>query len=287
MKSKRQIPGWSVLVAALLVALAAAAAITSLRQQADKMRRAESLLLHIEGQANRLSALEWQAIAKGELAPKVLEEVQATRSQMQQQLDELVQIAPARARLEQFLKAYREYIAALDEEFRLIAAGQLAQALIVDEQRVDPGFDVLSEEIADVNATYSDITRRTLQKADTGSALTLISAAMAIGLLFWRFNFAQRNAQIQLVRAEQRVLSQSEERFRSLVQNASDVILILDIDITIYYASASVYRILNYHPKDWIGTNVLNWVHPNDAPQLQNFFTKCLHNPGVTPILLG
>ena len=39
--NKRQLPGWSVLAAALIVAIAAAAAISNLRQEADKLRQAE------------------------------------------------------------------------------------------------------------------------------------------------------------------------------------------------------------------------------------------------------
>ena len=285
MMNKRQIPGWSVLAAALIVAIAAAAAISNLRQEADKIRQAEILLIHLEAQAYRLSSLEDHAISEQKLELETVESVQAVRSRLQETLDQVFQLVTSGQSLQQVTKSYREYITAVDDEFLLIKAGRFAQARTLDNQRVDPSFDVLSKEIADVNATYRDMAYWTLQKADTGSALTLISAATAIGLLFWRFNSAQRNAQIQLVRAEQRVLLQSEERFRSLVQNASDAILILEIDSTICYASASVYRILNYHPEDWVGTKVLNWVHPNDAPQMQKFFSECLHNLEVTPAI--
>ena len=125
----------------------------------------------------------------------------------------------------------------------------------------------------------------TNQKADTGSALLLVSAAVAIGLLFWKFNSAQRHAQIQILEAEQKVLRRSEQRFRSLVQNALDVIIILGVDSTIRYVSDSLHRILNYHPSDWVGTNILKWVHSNDAQKMENFFTECLREVEVTEIL--
>ena len=283
--NKRQIPGWSVLAAALIVAIAAATAISNLRQEADKILQAERLLIHLEAQAYRLSSLEYHAISEQKLELETVKSVQAVRSRLQETLDRVFLLVPSGQSLQQVTKSYREYITAVDEEFLLIKAGRFDQARTLDKQRVNPSFEVLSKEIADANATYRDMAHWTLQKADIGSALTLISAAAAIGLLFWQFKSAQRNAQIQLVRTEQRVLLQSEERFRSLVQNASDAILILEMDSTIYYASASVYRILNYHPEDWVGTNVLNWVHPDNAPQIQKFFSECLHNLEITPTI--
>lgn len=285
MKRSRQVPGWSVLVTALIIAVVAAAAISALRWQADKMRQAEILLIRLEAQANRLSSLEDRAISEQELAVKVAEEVQAVRSQTEQIFDQVTQLAPSGQNLQLVYQSYDRYITATDEEFRLIQAGQFAQARAVDEQRVDPSFAVFSQAIATISTTYHDTARRTLQQADQGSALTLITAAVAIGLLFWRFNQAQRQAELQLVRAEQRVLRQNEERFRSLVQNASDVILILAEDRTIRYASASLYRNLGYQSEDWVRTNLLNWVHPDHAPQLPASLSECLSNPGVTPAI--
>lgn len=58
LNSKRQILGWVVLVAVLTIAMAAAASIIGLRQQAHKFRRAHILMLSLEAQTNRLGFLE-------------------------------------------------------------------------------------------------------------------------------------------------------------------------------------------------------------------------------------
>src|SRR5256885_5996418 len=50
-------------------------------------------------------------------------------------------------------------------------------------------------------------------------------------------------------RAEQAV-RESEERFRSLIQNASDIVTILDADGTIRYKSPAVERILGYKSEE-------------------------------------
>ncbi len=60
-------------------------------------------------------------------------------------------------------------------------------------------------------------------------------------------------------------LSRSEARFRSLVQNASDVIIVVDGDGTITYESPAAKRVLGYTPEERIGTSALAFVHPDDA----------------------
>jgi PAS domain S-box-containing protein len=57
---------------------------------------------------------------------------------------------------------------------------------------------------------------------------------------------------------------ESEERVRAFVENALDVILVLDRDGKILYASPSIERLLG-HPPGWvIGSNWLEWLVPAD-----------------------
>jgi PAS domain S-box-containing protein len=79
------------------------------------------------------------------------------------------------------------------------------------------------------------------------------------------------------------VLRQSEERFRSLVQNSSDVITIHDVTGSIIYATPSMERILGYKTADIIGKNPLEFIHPQDfqmtAKALELVIKKL--NPGI------
>jgi len=59
-------------------------------------------------------------------------------------------------------------------------------------------------------------------------------------------------------------LRASEERFRSLVQNASDLISILDADGTVRYESPSHGRVLGLEPETHVGRSLLDLVHLED-----------------------
>jgi diguanylate cyclase (GGDEF)-like protein/PAS domain S-box-containing protein len=59
-------------------------------------------------------------------------------------------------------------------------------------------------------------------------------------------------------------LARSEERFRTMVQYASDMISLIDANGIVRYQSPSVQRILGYPPDELIGTNVLDMVIPED-----------------------
>jgi two-component system, sensor histidine kinase and response regulator len=76
-------------------------------------------------------------------------------------------------------------------------------------------------------------------------------------------------------------LAESEERFRSLVQNSSDIITILKEDGTINYGSPSIKRILGYQPEDLVGGSMFAYVHPEDSPAVQSIFATAIQQMGI------
>ena len=63
-------------------------------------------------------------------------------------------------------------------------------------------------------------------------------------------------------------LRRNEQRFRSLVQNASDVTTIMAADGTCLYQSPAVSSVLGYRPEELSGLNGLDLVHPDDVAYL-------------------
>ena len=74
-----------------------------------------------------------------------------------------------------------------------------------------------------------------------------------------------------------------EERFRSLVQNASDIITVLAEDGTVLYKSPSEERIMGFHPDEAVGRSIFEAIHPEDAARVTNAFGAVLRTPGLHP----
>ncbi|MBI4517748.1 MAG: PAS domain S-box protein [Deltaproteobacteria bacterium] len=78
-------------------------------------------------------------------------------------------------------------------------------------------------------------------------------------------------------------LRRSEAHFRSLIDNALDLVSILGADGTFRYASPSNERVLGHKPEDLVGRNAFDFVHPDDTESVMKVFTTALRCPGVAP----
>jgi diguanylate cyclase (GGDEF)-like protein/PAS domain S-box-containing protein len=76
-------------------------------------------------------------------------------------------------------------------------------------------------------------------------------------------------------------LRRSETRFRSLVQNASDVIAVLDPDSTIRYVSPAVLRVGGFEPEELVGHRALDLLHTDDSSLASAHFQEILNRPGA------
>ncbi|MDP8322195.1 MAG: PAS domain S-box protein, partial [Candidatus Stygibacter australis] len=74
-------------------------------------------------------------------------------------------------------------------------------------------------------------------------------------------------------------LLESEEYFRTLIENSSDVISILDDKGFITYESPSHEKVLGYETGKLIGENVFGLVHPDDRERISRQFVKLLKRP--------
>jgi diguanylate cyclase (GGDEF)-like protein/PAS domain S-box-containing protein len=89
-------------------------------------------------------------------------------------------------------------------------------------------------------------------------------------------------AEVEERKAAEAALRASEERFRSLVQNSSDVITILDADGTPRWHSASVRRVFGYDPERLLHSDQWALVHPDDRDRVAGFVAEAAMRPGVT-----
>jgi diguanylate cyclase (GGDEF)-like protein/PAS domain S-box-containing protein len=76
----------------------------------------------------------------------------------------------------------------------------------------------------------------------------------------------------------------SEARFQTLVQNASDVILIVRPDTTITYQTPSALKILGYAPGSLEGVSFTSLLHPDDVEQALAGYTSVAVGAGSSSV---
>jgi PAS domain S-box-containing protein len=74
----------------------------------------------------------------------------------------------------------------------------------------------------------------------------------------------------------------SEDYFRSIIENASDIIAIIGRDGNIRYGSPSVERVLGYSRRVLAGIAGIDLIHPDDAAVASAFLTIQLADPAAT-----
>jgi PAS domain S-box-containing protein len=84
-------------------------------------------------------------------------------------------------------------------------------------------------------------------------------------------------------REAEEALKKSESRFRALIENSAEMILVINETGAIQFASPSVEPIMGYKSEDAIGRNFLEWVHPEDLPLAMEALDSRSKIPGTAP----
>ncbi len=73
----------------------------------------------------------------------------------------------------------------------------------------------------------------------------------------------------------------SEERFRTLIEKATDVVIVLDPTGKIIYQSPSLERVTGFGPNEWLDRSLAELlIHPDDLPSLASLLERVLAQPG-------
>lgn len=104
-----------------------------------------------------------------------------------------------------------------------------------------------------------------------------------IGALFRNFNWLidQIYSYITQVRQNEKVIEESEMKFRAMIERSVDMKLLLDEKGTITYFSPSVRRDLEYNKEDFFGKSIFEFVHREDYQGLYQIIHFLLGKPGA------
>ncbi len=74
------------------------------------------------------------------------------------------------------------------------------------------------------------------------------------------------------------LLAGGEGRFRSLIENASDLVGVLDVQGVLVYVSPSVQRLFGYEASEVLGKPLLQFIHPDDVQSSQADLSRLLQS---------
>jgi len=71
----------------------------------------------------------------------------------------------------------------------------------------------------------------------------------------------------------------SDARLRALTEHALEIITVQDAAGRFTYLNEAVVRQLGYAPQELLGQNAMDFLHPEDAPQMRERFRNSLAAP--------
>ncbi len=270
-----------ILASALCIAIAAAATIAVLRWQAEDARKNQLTLSLLRIEVHHSEYLAWRVVTETTVTATDSEELSGGRREIARLLAQLPKSGPGidRQRLTELIWQHNT---AIDEEFALMAAGRVADAVGQRKAETTRAFEVLDEAVTEAGRTTSALAERSIRTADLGSALVAILAIVLLAELLRQFDKTRRS--MERAEAERAAIEISEERFRSLVQNSSDVTMVLRPNGRIEYVSPSAVHVLGLPSADLAERLVFELAHPEDAEQIAAWLAECSDAPGDTQL---
>jgi diguanylate cyclase (GGDEF)-like protein/PAS domain S-box-containing protein len=247
----------------LATAIAVLAALSWFQRiQIDEVRSAQVILNQIAALTREINNLTWTALQGQNLTPEADTEMRAAR----QALPKAVLAARLHTyhtyALEKVWPELDKYIISADRQWILMQIGNFDEAKQVDFQEVSPQFDLMQHQVQIAIEAEGNWAQGVGLKARNELLAAATLAAIAILILFLRL---QRQEHIgQLEKTERNALRESEERFRALTEQSTDIILIADPPGQIKYASPSVHTVLEVLGDSLVGTNMVDLLHPDD-----------------------
>jgi diguanylate cyclase (GGDEF)-like protein/PAS domain S-box-containing protein len=193
-------------------------------------------------------------------------------------LQRAVRLGSDRSFLDDVLVLHTRYLAAVASMFEMIDAGDTRRADEIDVNEADPSFDSIETRVS-VAADEREA-NALRQFAQLGSIQTKVLFATPIvfvlGLSLVAFFSgvlrSYRRGAAEAMRREATATGDRERRFRSLIQNTSDVIVICTAAGTVTYQSPAAEAGWGFATDELLDQAFLTLLHPDGRPALRELW---------------
>lgn len=252
------------------------------RNQVDEALSAQSILNQIAVVTREINTLTLTALHQQNLPPQAETEMRVAR----QALSKAVVAARVRAyhtsALEAVWPVLDDYRTSAGRQWILMQLGDFDEAKQVDFQAGSPQFDLMQHRLQIGIEAEDKWAQGVAQRARNELLAAAILAATATLIFFLRLQNQEHVGQLR--ETERNALRESEERFRALTEQSTDIILIADPSGQIKYVSPSVHIVLAVHEDRLVGTNMIDLVHPDDFAKAMSTGSRSVEH-GENPIV--
>lgn len=154
-----------------------------------------------------------------------------------------------------------------------------------DERSIGILFPVIPVVVAVVIAGFRKVEEGTVGTLLFWGLIAIVVLVVVRQLVTLVDNLALTRNLESKVRERTAALARSEERHRSLVQNSSDVVTILDADGIVVDGTEASERVFGFQPSHIVGRRLVDVVHPDDRLSVEAYLKRFMARPGDTPAL--
>jgi PAS domain S-box-containing protein len=251
-------------VVALVIGVAAAWSMETLQEQAIEDHTAQTAVTALAEDVAQQQIIEDEAVADREVTPETAAALAEERSEISEDLDRLASLNVPDEEIAGIRRTLSRTDASVDRELDLVDAGRVEEAELLEEKRVDPGFEAIDGATEDIGDSLEESARRTEAIAGLGIYIINLLAVVALVALY---RWHQRR-----VRANQRDLREAEVRYRSLVENIPAVVYTQqpgEPSLTTY-VSPQIEAMQGYTPQETM-SDPEHWtktLHPEDRERV-------------------
>jgi diguanylate cyclase (GGDEF)-like protein/PAS domain S-box-containing protein len=265
----------------VLVVAAMIVAVERARANAERHRRAEVLVETIRGDSQQLNAIRAQGLADAEafsarrqvdVNPALIVQGVGAWTQLSSALTQLGRLDPA-VRTARLNSDAQELYALGVRDLTLTGRRSTAQ-LHGDQARFAAEVDRLNADAQIASAYERRVADGAARDADTEFVVSLLIGLVALLAIGWRFHALRRRLAVEAARHAAETAG--EARLRALLEQSSDVITVVNPDLTIQWQAASVTAVLGHAPETLVGRPLCSLAHPEDAPLLERFLASSL-----------